>query len=152
MARSVYRRLLEDRVSTKRPKTEKTDASLPAGDVMHPSGRVLIVEPEPLLRWSMSTYLSRWFEVFPTDDDAAAERVLGEHAVDALIVSDQLPREEAADLEAHARTLNTDARIVRTVTTRENGLTPACIEKPFELAALARMLGVREAPPEREPH
>lgn len=109
-------------------------------------GYLLIVEPEALLRWSLATYLSKWFDVFPTDSPKAAGRILDDHAIDALVVSDQLPAESVGELEQHVRSQNASARLVRTVTglESEDGTTSGwlCIEKPFELAKLAGLLGV----------
>ncbi|MBI4717967.1 MAG: hypothetical protein HY763_09205 [Planctomycetes bacterium] len=113
-----------------------------AGDCAADSGRrLLIVEPEPLLRWSLVTYLRRWFEVFAVDSDAAAQRVLDEQSVDAVVVSDQLSDKDVEEIEAHARSRNTGTRVVRTVISRREGVTP-WIEKPFDLAELAVLLGI----------
>ena len=132
---------------------------MPTGDQQHhqklpgsgplPNGRVgylLVVEPETLLRWSLATYLSRWFDVFPTETGEAADRILDDHRVDALVVSDQLSADTLDALEGHARSRNASTRVVRTVTSlNRNGLTDQgtfCIEKPFELWKLANLLGV----------
>jgi len=108
------------------------------------SGRLLIVEPEPLLRWSLVTYLSRWFEVFPAESESAADRLLDEQPMDAVVVSDQLPNHQAEEIEAHARSRNAAARVIRTVTTVDDPRN-RCIEKPFELSKLAGLLGVKSA-------
>ena len=111
-------------------------------------GYLLVVEPEALLRWSLATYLSKWFDVFPTDTGESAGRILEDHRIDALVVSDQLPADLLDDLESHARSCNAAMRVVRTVTSlNRNTVTDQgtfCIEKPFELAKLANLLGVDE--------
>ena len=62
------------------------------------------------------------------------------------MVSDQLSLESVVELETHVRSHNTLARLVRTVTSLDSGDVAApgtrCIEKPFELAKLANLLGV----------
>lgn len=109
-------------------------------------GYLLVVEPETLFRWSLATYLSKWFDVFPTDTHEAADRILEDHRIDALVVSDQLSGDSLAALECHARSRNASTRVVRTVTNLDrNGVTDHgtfCIEKPFELSKLANLLGV----------
>ena len=132
---------------------------MPTGDKQHhqkepgrgpPSnsrvGYLLVVEPETLLRWSLATYLSQWFNVFPAETGEAANRILNDHRVDALVVSDQLSTDTLDALEGHARSRNSSTRVVRTVTSlNRDGLTNQgtfCIEKPFELWKLANLLGV----------
>jgi DNA-binding response OmpR family regulator len=106
---------------------------------------VLIVEPEPLLQWSLGTYLSQWFDVYVADGASAAQALLDEHAVTAVIVSAELPDGAAARVEAWARVHNRDVTVVRTVTclpvpsAGEEGA--YVVEKPFELAAVASLLG-----------
>lgn len=87
-------------------------------------GRVLIVEADTLMRWSMMAYLERWFDVLLTDTVDAAHQLLDRDAVSALIVSDELPDDGARQLEAHARRLNPAMRIVRTGTGVEELPTP----------------------------
>jgi DNA-binding response OmpR family regulator len=115
----------------------------------------LIVEPDPLTQWSLKTYLQQWFSVESTDSASGAERILEAHRPDALIVSDDLSPTALAALEERVRGLNPRVAIVRTVTDPSRPLRPGehagCLEKPFELAQLARLLGIREGelPPER---
>ena len=108
--------------------------------------RLLIVEPEPLLQWSLGTYLSKWFEVFVVDSAATAQALLDERAVDALVVSDELPDHAADKVETWARLRNCALTAVRTVTdARDATRSPSAtfyLEKPFELSTLAQMLGV----------
>ena len=112
--------------------------------------RLLIVEPEPLLQWSLGTYLSRWFEVFVVESAATAQALLDERPADALIVSDELPDHAAEKVETWARLRNCSVAVIRTVTdsTDEPAL-PANtrqLEKPFDLAQLASFLGVTPEP------
>ena len=113
-----------------------------------PQTCVLVVEPEDLVRWSLVTYLGKWFDVCSADSGSVAERILDDRKVDAVVLSDDLSDQAAEDVEAHARARNPAARVVRTVSgpPREkasNGATPR-LEKPFELSRLAIMLGVQE--------
>ena len=132
-------------MSTREPRSQRPSSDSPSfGRV----GYLLVVEPEALLRWSLATYLSKWFDVFPTDTGESADRILEDHRIDALVVSDQLPAESLDALESHARSCNAATRVVRTVTSlNRNTVTDQgtfCIEKPFELVKLANLLGVDE--------
>ncbi|HNQ24908.1 MAG TPA: hypothetical protein PKK06_17650 [Phycisphaerae bacterium] len=127
---------------TTRTRTAPGAKAVPAGD--RPC--LLIVEPEPLLQWSLGTYLSRWFEVFVVDSAATAQGLLDEHPVDLLVVSDALPDHAADKVETWARLRNCSVTVVRTVTDLAEAA-PAppgthCVEKPFELSTLAALFGV----------
>lgn len=126
-----------------------TGKSHETSDVRASDGRIgflLIVEPEPLLRWSLATYLSKWFDVFPVESREAADRILDDHRVDAAVLSDALPQESVRALSEHVWEQRADAEIVQTVTSLRAASPPDAttmlIEKPFELARLARLLGV----------
>jgi DNA-binding response OmpR family regulator len=114
-------------------------------------GRVLIIEPDPLTRWSISTYLKRWFEVLAAESAEAANPLLGPSTLAALILADELPGERCRSIEHLARQRNPALITVHTVTgvtrteahPRDEGGT--WLEKPFELARLARLLGVPDA-------
>ena len=107
---------------------------------------MLVVEPEPLLRWSLATYLSKWFDVFPTDSSKAALRILDDHRVDGAVLSDQLAPEAVPAITARLRLRNPNATIVYTVTNAEARVPEDRfdheIEKPFQLADLATLFGV----------
>lgn len=115
-----------------------------------PVQNLLIVEPESLIRWSLVTYLAKWFTVYAADSGSAADRFLDEHWIDAAVVSDDLPRGFGEQIEARARSLNSSVRLVCTVTDppgeRACTRTTRCLEKPFELAELANLLGIESAP------
>ena len=113
-------------------------------------GRLLIVEPDPLTRWSMSTYLKRWFEVMTAASFDEAGGLLEASTLEALVVTDGLPADQSRSIGQRARHRNPDVITVRTVTELPasdarlaNG--EKLLEKPFELARLARLLGVPEA-------
>jgi len=117
-------------------------------------GHVLVLEPDPLTQWSLKTYLRRWFTVDGTSSVASAQRVLETHPVDALVISEELSSTGLAYVEQCARSLNPRVAIVRTISDPSKPSRPGthldCLEKPFELARLARLLGVPESelPPE----
>lgn len=108
--------------------------------------QILVVEPDPLTQWSLRTYLSKWFSIHSTGSLDSARRVLETHAVDVLVVADELPAAAVALLEQCAHNFNARVRIVRTVADldrpRETGPSRDYIEKPFQLADLARLLGI----------
>lgn len=111
---------------------------------------VLVVEPDRLLRWSLATYLSRWFQVCSVTSVSEAASVLEEHPVDAVIISDEPAGKKVREVERRAKSLNPLAKVIRIVmSTRadENaGEGTVALEKPFELAVLARLLGVYDVP------
>ena len=115
-----------------------------------PVRTVLIVEPEALLRWSLGTYLGRWFQVFATDSVSAADRLLDEHPIDSAVLSDDLPDAGADQIERHLRIRNPTPCVVRTSTRPTTGSgtsqTTARLEKPFDLTTLGNPLKTKDAP------
>lgn len=109
-------------------------------------GYLLVAEPEMLLRWSLATYLSKWFDVFPVDSCEGAQSILDDHAVDGAVFSDEFPSKTVQNLAEQVQLRNPNATIVHTVTNLQDGLPRNRaihhIEKPFELADLAALLGV----------
>ncbi len=92
----------------------------------------------------MGEYLHATFEVYAADNTAAAINVLNQHAVDAVVVAEDLPGHGADDVEDRARAANPNTTVVRMFTqpgarTPERARTRR-IEKPFSLSALARLL------------
>ena len=112
-------------------------------------GSLLVVEPEPLLRWSLTTYLGKWFQVFAAESRSAADPVLQGHAIDAVILSDDLDGGDADELEKFVRSRKPSACVIRTISrpsrTSVGAPETICLEKPFELARLAGFLGVQDA-------
>lgn len=104
----------------------------------------LVVEPEALLRWSVAKYLGRWFKVFAVDSAQEAAKVLDDTAVDAAVVSEDLPDRAIETIEGRLRRQKSPARVVRTATAMGNAgaRSPAVLflEKPFQLQALLRLL------------
>ncbi len=107
--------------------------------------RVVVIEPDELTRWAVERYLSRWFAVSSVASPSDGEAQLGSDTPDALIVSDDLPEGFPISLEKTARQANPQAIIVHTTTEtarRVRNSDALRIEKPFDLAQLARLLGV----------
>jgi len=117
----------------------------PAHEKGHARNRLLIVEPDALVRWALASYFRRWFKVRATPSCTPAERVLRKRAVTALVVADGLPQGAPETLLRLARQANPDVRTVLMVThdmdARDIEPPTVKIEKPFELADLARLLG-----------
>ena len=133
-----------------KPTIREENGAVPQAQACRPGGNLLVVEPEALLRWSLTTYFAKWFQVFPTEARPAADRILNGHSIDALVLSDDLADQEADELEVAVRSQNSAARVIRTVSrpSRATGGDQATIhiEKPFELARLASLLGIEDAP------
>jgi len=139
-------------MATTRTNHTTTKAGRRRGPGREAQRKLLVVEPEALLRWSLSTYLSRWFRVFAVESSTAADRVLNRRRIDAAVVSEDLPNHEADVVETHVRNANTQARIIRTASSpiegRSEGAAVGRIEKPFKLSELASLLS---APMPNEP-
>ena len=111
-------------------------------------GRLLVIEPDPLLRWSLTTYFSRWYEVCEAQDEAVAQGVIQQGGIDALIVADALG-DAANRLVTSAKEGNAVVAVIRTVTRlpdamhAEDGI--HFVEKPFQLSRLAELLGITSA-------
>jgi len=116
--------------------------------------RILIVEPEELVRWSLVTYLTRWFAVYSAAAESTAHRVLDSDIMDAVVISDDLKQPGVEEIESHALDRNPAVQLVRMVTARPpappaDGRT-SHLEKPFQLARLAELLGIQDARRRRE--
>ena len=115
-----------------------------------PVRAVLIVEPEALLRWSLVTYLGRWFRVFTADSVSAADHLIDDQSVDAAVLSDDLPGSGTDQIECHLRIRNPNACVVRTSTrpSMDDATPPTAmrLEKPFDLTTLANLLNAKSLP------
>lgn len=112
---------------------------------------LLIIEPEMLTRWSLVTYLGRWFAVQAADSCESAQVALKGQRVDGVVLSTEFPPWAVQAIERLARKTNPAVRVVRTITQQSQGVDLArgtlMLEKPFKLRDLARLLGVE---PENE--
>ena len=126
-----------------------------SGDGCESHRTLLVVDADPLLRWSLVEYLSRWFDVVPTDSEPVAHHLLDGRCVDALIVSDDLLGRAADEIVAHTLERNASACVVRTVTQSRNEpcerVGTCLLEKPFRLHELAELLGVGGLPSTKTP-
>jgi DNA-binding response OmpR family regulator len=117
--------------------------------------RLLIVDPDLLTRWSLSAYLTAWFDVFAAASFAEAEEILSRGPVHAVVLPEGLGGGGSDQLEERARAANAHLLVVRTGTQnhRPRGPDVAFLEKPFDLAVLARLLRSRDATasPDRVP-
>lgn len=109
--------------------------------------RLILAEPEHLLRWSLTEYLNRWFEVIVVHSLAEACDVMDHDRVDAAVVSDAWPTASVEQLETRLHKANDRAPFVRLVTdsqrfSTQGGKRQNVLEKPFRLGELARRLGV----------
>lgn len=112
----------------------------------------MLAEPEPLLRWSLASYLQRWFEVVIVQTPAEACEVAAGAHVNAAVVSDAWPADGLDQLETALERQDNGVRIVRLVTdqtrSRPSRRRESLLEKPFQLVDLARRLGVTPQAPE----
>lgn len=120
-----------------------------------PKRTLLLVEPDRLLRWSLVTYLSRWFRVLEAESLPTALSQLKCQTIDAVVLSNELGPADAHAVVRQVLSQDTCARIVRVVTSSYDELplttNAAMIEKPFELSQLARLLGVQPKLYEKKP-
>lgn len=113
-----------------------------------PRARVLVVEPDSLTSWSIRMYLQRWFHVDCSDSAGAAADLLQNQSLSGLVLSEDLPDLASEALEQRARRLNPRVTVIRL----DSNPVPAArraastrLEKPFDLAELARRLGIPDA-------
>lgn len=103
---------------------------------------VLVIEPEPLLRWSLTTYLGRSFSVYAVQSVNEVRAAVRVGSVDAVVLSGDLA-DEAEALCGLIRRSNPSLAVVRMVSNAsDDSVTPGVvpIEKPFGLQALADLL------------
>lgn len=135
--------MASERMASRRAKPATNSAS----SVTRP--RILLFEPDSLTRWSITTYLQRWFEVVAVESREQAENLSATRPLAALVLADSLPDATAAELQRRAGGHNPTVMTVRTIATTADsspgGPHTFQLEKPFDLARLARLLGVPEA-------
>jgi DNA-binding NtrC family response regulator len=126
------------------PVQSKEMSARDASTLIDKRGHVLLIDGDALTRWSVATYLSRWFVVEVAESPATARQVAGQRAFFGVVMSDQIAMHDADAISASANERNPHVRVVRTVVGAPEGSTPECLhlEKPFNLAELAQLLGV----------
>jgi len=108
-----------------------------------PHERLLVIEPDVLTRWSLTTYLGRWFNVFAVASVDEGMTFLASQTPDSAVLSDALDLAQLARFESVLREKNPSATIIRLVTNPVSGgigFRSESIEKPFRLSDVARML------------
>jgi hypothetical protein len=118
----------------------------PDGEPLPPRSRLLLLEAQELTRWSIATYLRRWYVVETPDSSAAARRLVQSAVYAALVLSDEFARSQLLLIQRIAAERNPALKTVYMVTGARD-VTPLeghthQLEKPFELPSLARLLGV----------
>ena len=111
---------------------------------------LLVVEPDPLTVWSLTTYLQRWFTVETCTAAQDAQTFLSHRRVDGLVLTGGLPPGALKTIAELASAGNPDVRVVLLVTGEgEPATIPGAtrIEKPFGLDSLAHHLGVSPSEP-----
>ncbi len=124
-------------------------APAPASASPRAAGHVLIVEPDELTCWSLTTYLGHWYAVETARSGAGAVRTLRAQPVEAVIISDQIRGSAVKAIATAARQARPDVRLVL-LTTGDHDMRLARVavqrvEKPFALPELARVLGVADS-------
>lgn len=110
---------------------------------------VMVVDADPLTRWSLSHYLGRWVEVRTAASLSEARALLGQLRPAVLIVGDEFPDGAGEELMCEVRRGCRGARLIRiSVETQaaRGGKDPrqgeVTIEKPFALARIAALIGI----------
>jgi DNA-binding NtrC family response regulator len=103
---------------------------------------VLVMEADPLLRWSLTTYLGRFFTVFAIGSLEELDHTVHAEHLDAIVASDDLAS-DAETLFVRIRQTNLAIVAVQMVAATSGAdVVPnfVPIEKPFQLDILADLL------------
>lgn len=117
-----------------------------------PARRVLIVEDEPLMRWSLSETLAEsGCSVLEAGDGAAAVRTLssGVDPIDCVLLDYQLPDSRDLTLLATLRRLAPKSEVIMMTAygsreLREGALALGAsrvVDKPFDMSIVPRLVG-----------
>ena len=116
--------------------------------MMETKSRILLVEDEGLINWSLARSLSKWgFEVQRVSRGADALEFVQEIAYDTVLLDYRLPDLDGLVVARHIRTKQPSVRILLLTATPlgeleiEEGLLDACFQKPVTLEELRQMLG-----------
>jgi DNA-binding response OmpR family regulator len=116
--------------------------------------RVLIVDDEPLVRWSLSTGLRlAGYDTLTAYSSAVALTLARQHPhPDVVLLDSQLYDGDPARLLEELRLAAPRCRFVMLTTSGHRTPTPgwddvAVITKPFDLAEVVRLIGIAVAPP-----
>jgi two-component system, NtrC family, response regulator AtoC len=116
-----------------------------------PMVRVLIVDDEPLIRWSLSeTLMDRGFDVIETGDGAGAVHVLTEpwRSIDVVLLDYRLPDANDLTFLATVRRLAPNARVILMTAYGTPEVVSGALDlgafrvlhKPFEMDDLASLV------------
>ncbi len=116
------------------------------GDEPAPTKRrsLLLVDADPLLRWSIVIHLGTAFDIQIAKTHEEGRGLLMRQRFDAVILSNECRAKAIRELEVLAKLKNVEVTIVRLTTRMEDRLHEPGIqflEKPFELASLSNALG-----------
>ena len=116
------------------------------GDGTAPEKRrsLLLIDADPLLRWSIVTHLRTAFDIQVAETLDEGRGLLVRQRFDAVILSNGYRAKAIREFEALAKLQNEEVTIVRLITgvedkSQEPGI--EFLEKPFELASLSSALG-----------
>ena len=106
---------------------------------------LLLIDADPLLRWSIETHLRSAFDIQVAETLDEGRGLLKRQRFNAVILSNGYRAKAIRELSALATLRRDDVTIVRLITdvadkSQEPGIT--FLEKPFELASLSNALGV----------
>ena len=124
-----------------------------------PVGRVLIVDDEALVRWSLAETLSdRGYTVTEAADGLSALKAISEssHPFDVVLLDYRLPDSNDLNLLANVRRLAPDSQVIMITAHSSPELirdatdlgVVRVINKPFELESLATLVSQARATPD----
>jgi two-component system response regulator AtoC len=116
-----------------------------------PSIRVLVVDDEPLMRWSVAETLTDCgYEVVETGDGRGAREAVGDasHEFDVVLLDFRLPDSEDLSLLASIRTLSPHAQVILMTAFGTPEVIRGALDlgafrvvcKPFEMDAVAELV------------
>lgn len=122
------------------------------GDGTVPQKRrfLLLIDADPLLRWSIVTYLRKAFDIHVAETLQDGRRLLMQQRFDAVVLSNEYGAKAIRELESLAKRQNEQVTIVRLITgAEEQSQEPGIqyLEKPFELAFLSNALSAAARTP-----
>jgi two-component system, NtrC family, response regulator AtoC len=112
--------------------------------------RVLVVDDEPLIRWSVTeTLLDCGYEVVETGDASGARSAVRDSAFDVILLDYRLPDSDDLMLLASIRGAVPDAQVIMMTAFGKPEVVHGAVElgayavlnKPFEMQAIAALVG-----------
>jgi DNA-binding NtrC family response regulator len=126
------------------------------------SPHVLVVDDEPLIRWSVSeTLIDRGYDVEESSDGAAARRAVRDatHAFDVVLLDFRLPDSEDLQLLASLRRASPTSQIILMTAYGSPEVVRGALDlgayrvvsKPFEMQDVAQLVAEAAAAPASSP-